>query len=199
MFVSQNQGGQLPSMLTKYPERIEHLAAISKLPFDTPLKEILEKLKIEYITADLSQPQTALGLFDLVTSNNTFEHIYPQVLEPILRNLHDLHRAGGIQSHFIDLSDHYAHMDSSINIYNFLRYSDTAWRFIDNSVQPMNRWRMPNYRQLYNKVGATILAEDHRAGDVAALRTVPLADRFKAYADAENAISHGYIVSVRKA
>jgi cyclopropane fatty-acyl-phospholipid synthase-like methyltransferase len=186
-------------VLCGYKARIEQLEQISKLPHETPLAEILKQLNIEYITADMSKPQTALGLFDLVTSNNTFEHIYPQVLEPILRNLHDLHKAGGIQSHFIDLSDHYAHMDGSINIYNFLRYSDSAWRIIDNSVQPMNRWRMPDYRQLYTKVGAQIIAENHRQGDVEALRSIPLADRFKAYSDAENAISHGYITSVRKA
>ena len=48
----------------------------------------------------------------------------------------------GLHSHFIDMSDHFAHMDSSISIYHFLRYSEAQWKRIDNSIQPQNRWRL---------------------------------------------------------
>lgn len=196
MYLRQQKSGKLPEVLCLHADRLARMQQVADATEQTPLTDLLATLQISYLTADVSQPQPDIGQFDLVTSNNTFEHIYPEVLEPILRNLHDMNRVGGIQSHFIDLSDHYAHMDSSINVYHFLRYSDAAWRWIDNSVQPMNRWRMADFRALYKQIGATILEENHRPGDLAALRTIPLAERFRKYPDAEIAISHGYLVSV---
>jgi hypothetical protein len=102
---------------------------------------------------------------------------------------------GGVMSHFIDLSDHYAHMDGSINIYNFLQYSDSQWSWIDNSVQPMNRFRMPDYRAMYTSLGIDIQEEINRPGSLEILSTIPLAEKFRANAPAENAISHSLVIS----
>lgn len=98
-------------------------------------------------------------------------------------------------SHFIDLSDHFAHMDSSINIYNFLRFSKRQWDVIDNSIQPQNRLRWKDYRQIYRNLDIEIREEEYRKGSVELLSAVPLDASYTSYTPAELAISHGYIVS----
>lgn len=196
MYVRQYKSGGLSSLGFEKPERFETLSRISDMPTDTPVDDLLALLNITYLVLDLSRPAD-IGSFDLVTSNNTFEHVYPEVLAPILSNLNNGTARGGVMSHFIDLSDHYAHMDSSINVYHFLRYSDAQWKMIDNSVQPMNRWRMPDYRKLYQELGINITAENVRPGDVGQLKTIPLDQRFLKNTDAENAISHAYVFTIK--
>src|ERR1051326_1606552 len=96
--------------------------------------DLLEKHNIVYLVMDARKLFLPDASIDLITSNNTFEHIYPEILEGILQKLKALCKSGGVMSHAIDLSDHFAHMDNSITIYNFLKFSDTAWKWIDNSV-----------------------------------------------------------------
>ncbi len=57
---------------------------------------------------------------DFICSNNTFEHIPADILSAILREFKRVIKPGGLMSHFIDMSDHFAHFDSRITIYNFL-------------------------------------------------------------------------------
>ena len=133
---------------------------------------------------------------DLVTSNNTLEHIYPNVLEGILEKLKLLCKNGGVMSHFIDLSDHFAHMDTSITIYNFLRFSDAQWKWIDNSIQPMNRMRIYDYRNLYKKLSIPITEEINREINMDDYRKVKVHPTFLSHSEIENAVSHSWLVSV---
>lgn len=143
-------------------------------------------------TLDLPDPRIAL-----ISSNNTYEHIYPQVLGGIIQQLWKLTAPRGVMSHFIDLSDHFAHMDSSIDIYNFLRFTEGQWARIDNAIQPQNRWRMPQYRRLYDKLGIPFREEKIRPGNLAQVKDTPLAAPFTEMPEEEVAISHGYMVSQR--
>jgi hypothetical protein len=102
---------------------------------------------------------------------------------------------GGVMSHFIDMSDHFAHFDTSINIYNYLRFSDSAWRLIDNSVQPQNRWRLSDYEKLYHSLSINISETDCRKGNVDQVLSVNLADKYKSYDVKDLAISHCYLIS----
>ncbi len=133
--------------------------------------------------------------FNLICSNNTFEHIPEDILYGILAEFARVIKPDGVMSHFIDMSDHFAHMDSSINIYNFLRYSDQVWNRIDNSIQPQNRMRFRDYKQMYKNLELPVSHEEVRRGDLEALKQVPLDQKYRAYEPAELAISHGYIVS----
>ncbi|MDV7393123.1 hypothetical protein RZS08_17250, partial [Arthrospira platensis SPKY1] len=121
--------------------------------------------------------------------------IYPHILDPILREFRRVLRPGGLMSHFIDLSDHFAHLDPSITIYNFLRFSKRQWRLIDNPIQPQNRWRMPQYRQLFEQTGWQILKEENRPGDLKALRSVPVHEEWRSMTEVDLAVSHGYVVT----
>ena len=133
--------------------------------------------------------------FDLICSNNTFEHVYPEVLRGILSEFRRVVKQDGVMSHFIDLSDHFAHLDRSIGIYNFLRFTPRQWRWIDNDIQPQNRLRWADYLAMYADLGIPVREQDFLPGDVDAVRQLPLAPAYRDRPAGELAISHGYIVS----
>jgi len=194
--IESNKSEQLKNYINFLPERFE---VISKLLSDYDkfsLEEVLHKLNITYLIEDarnLSLPDNSI---DLVNSNNTFEHIYPDILIPILKEFKRVvKKPGGVMSHFIDMSDHFAHFDKSINIYNFLQFSDNQWKWIDNSIQPQNRNRIYDYRQIYDDLNIPISDESFREGRINELNTIPLADKFRNRPLEEVAKSHCHFVS----
>jgi len=187
--------GKLGQYVACKPERLEQLRALAARSGTMKFETIARALHMEYLVQDARRLPVESETIDLIHSNNTFEHIYPEILSGILQEFARVARPGGVQSHFIDLSDHFAHFDHSITIYNFLRFSPAAWKWIDNSVQPLNRLRIPDYRALYRSAGIPITEEQLRPGDVAALRQVPVHPFFQKNTEAENAVSHGYFFS----
>ncbi len=188
--------GQLETCCTIIPERLEALKKILGNYDTLSLKEVLQTLRFRYLVEDarsLSLPDHSI---DLINSNNTFEHIYPDILIPILAEFKRIAKQeGGVLSHFIDLSDHFAHFDHSITIYNFLRFSDRQWKRIDNSVQPQNRMRIYDYRQIYSDLSIPFTVESFRPGNPEQLALIRLAKRFRDYPPQENAVSHAHIIS----
>lgn len=190
-----DQGKLDTSSLHCRPDRLAQLRALAADAPALGFEELTNALHIQYIVQDARRLQLPDGAIDLAHSNNTFEHIYPEILLGILREFRRIVRPGGVQSHFIDLSDHFAHFDTTISIYHFLRFSPAAWKWIDNSVQPLNRLRITDYRRLYQEAGLPITAENLRPGDLEALRQVPVHPYFQNNTEAENAVSHGYFFS----
>ena len=162
------------------------------------LDEICKLIHFSPIVADARELDIPDNDIQLISSNNTYEHIYSEVLGGIIKNLWRLLAPGGLMSHFIDMSDHFAHMDSSIDIYNFLRFTETQWQMIDNSIQPQNRWRLQHYRELYQELGIPFMESKLRPGDTALVSATPLVPPFSAMPLEEVAISHGYMLSTKK-
>jgi SAM-dependent methyltransferase len=192
--IEWRENGQLQNYVQPLPERWDQLVRLSAQT-DADLPTLLKALHIDYLVADARKLPLEAASIDFITSNNTFEHIYPHILEPILREFRRVLRPGGLMSHFIDLSDHFAHLDPTITIYNFLRFSRRQWRLIDNPIQPQNRWRMPQYRQLFEQTGWQVLKEENRPGDLEALRSVPVHEEWKSMTEEDLAVSHGYVVT----
>ncbi len=156
---------------------------------------LLRTLRLQYLVADARALPLPDHSVDLITSNNTFEHIYPEVLPAILREFGRVAKADAVMSHFVDMSDHFAHLDPAISIYHFLRFSERAWSWIDNDIQPQNRWRITHYRELYQRLGIPLTEELNRPGDLAALRRVPLDPAFAALPERDLAVSHSYLLT----
>ena len=192
--VELNAAGQLEKYFKPLPGRWDTLLSLDKGPGQN-LEEILEQLHIRYLIADARALPMDANSVDLIISNNTFEHIYPEILERILQEFQRVLKSGGLMSHFIDMSDHFAHLDPSITIYNFLRFSKERWAWIDNSIQPQNRWRILHYRHLYAKLGIRIAKEENRPGDLEQLRSVPIHPDFSGIPEADLAVSHSYLLS----
>ena len=189
------ENGQLQH-LSFQKDRLETLCELHKAAEGLSLEEILKKLRIQYLVADARNLELPNDSIDGITSNNTFEHVYPDVLEEILKEFKRVLKTDGLMSHFIDMSDHFAHLDKTITIYNFLQFSATRWQFIDNTIQPQNRWRISHFRLLYEQLGIPVTEELNRPGDLEALNSVPIDKSFQHISKADLAISHSYLVSL---
>lgn len=194
-FLEYADQGKLEQYLRPRPDRLERLRQIDAAASGMSFEELTTALHLNYVVQDARRLSLSSGSVDFIHSNNTFEHIYPDILLGILQEFRRVVRSGGVQSHFIDLSDHFAHNDPTITIYHFLRFSPAAWAWIDNTVQPLNRLRITDYRRLYREAGLPISAENLRPGDLEALRSVPVHAYFQSNTEAENVVSHGYLFS----
>jgi SAM-dependent methyltransferase len=134
---------------------------------------------------------------DFVTSTNTLEHIPAEHIVEILAESRRLLRPDGLLSSRIDLRDHYSYWDRTITPYNFLRYSDRAWRLLDAGLSGQSRLRRPDYLQAFAAAGLSIL--DERAetpeGGVERLKALDLAPRFRAYTYEDLAVTRLFLVA----
>lgn len=139
----------------------------------------LERLGMEVRVGDARELDLGRPA-DLISSNTVLEHIDPEVLVGILAAFGRNSRPGTVMSHLVDLCDHYAYVDPAVDVYQFLGFSERAWRWIDNSIQPMNRLRVQQYRELYERAGVPITEERRGDGAPEDLAQVRLAAPFDA-------------------
>ncbi len=195
-FVESNNKGLLKNYVSYSDNRFEALLLLltefDELSFDA----ILQRLNISYLIEDARKLSLKDSTIDLVHSNNTFEHIYPDVLIPILEEFKRVvEKQDGVMSHFIDMSDHFSHFDTSITNYNFLQFSDRQWKRIDNSIQPQSRLRIYDYRMIYDKLDIPITSESCRVGNVGEVKSISLASKFEGMPIDEIAKCHCHITS----
>ncbi|KAA3632712.1 MAG: class I SAM-dependent methyltransferase [Bacteroidetes bacterium] len=195
MFIFQLAHGKVENYITPLPDRLETLKKIHKNSDKLSFETMLDELNIVYSVQDARQLNLENDSVDLIHSNNTFEHVYPEILKELLLEFKRVGKPTGIMSHFIDMSDHFAHFDKSITIYNFLKFSDKQWKIIDNSVQPQNRWRFPDYVDLYKKLNLNLLKATTRKGNSKLLESIKIHDQFKTIPVEELAISHCMLIS----
>lgn len=195
-FLEYHNNGKLEKLLPGIlEERLKIVLAEAENP-SADFYNLLDNHNITYMVMDARKLHLTDASVDLITSNNTFEHIYPEVLEDILKEFKRLGKSGGVMSHAIDLSDHFAHMDKSITVYNFLNFSDAQWKCIDNSVQPQNRMRIYNYCEMYAKQNIPVTEVINREINMDDYRKVNVNEKFLSHPSEENAVSHSQIVSV---
>ncbi|MCB0706811.1 MAG: class I SAM-dependent methyltransferase [Saprospiraceae bacterium] len=195
-FVDCNKAGQLKDFIDFIPERFDVITSLMVDYDKYSLKDILAMLNITYLIEDARHLSLADNSINLVNSNNTFEHIYPEILIPILKEFRRVvKKQGGVMSHFIDMSDHFAHFDKSINIYNFLQFDDKQWRWIDNSIQPQSRIRIYDYKQIYSDLNIPVSEETFRPGNMNELKAIPLSEKYTSKPLEETAISHCHFIS----
>ena len=84
----------------------------------------------------------------------------------------------------IDLRDHYSYFDRGLSPYNFLRYSDRAWRVYNSRLLYQNRLRRPDYLRAFADAGFEVVEETPSSGEPAdreSLGSLELAPRFREY------------------
>jgi len=195
-FVNISDNGELNRYIKVSPERLAILKKLYNEYDGLPMNEILATLKINYVIKDARATGFADKYFDMVSSNNTFEHIYPSILEGILKEFKRVTKSGGLMSHSIDMSDHFAHFDKAISVFNFLKYSDKQWELIDNSIQPQNRYRINEYKDLYKKLGIPITKETLVRGSMDALKQLDLDNKYSGEPLEDIAVIHCNLASV---
>jgi len=133
---------------------------------------------------------------DFICSNNTFEHIPAPVLKAILKEFVRVVKPNGLMSHFIDMSDHFAHFDPSIGIYNYLKFSPRQWQLLDNRIQPQNRLRFPDYLAMYRDLNIPVTLAEVREGNPETLDRISVHATYAGYSREDLAISHGTIITL---
>lgn len=159
---------------------------------------LLAELGIEVAVRDARASGLRSSSIELSVSNNTLEHVAPNVLAGILGELRRVASAGGVSDHFIDMSDHYAHFDHSITEFNFLRYSDPVWRPLNNRLQYQNRLRLSDYRRLVEDAGFAIVAVEGERGSAPELDRIQLAPRFRGYSREDLLVLRIWVTAVAR-
>jgi hypothetical protein len=98
----------------------------------------------------------------------------------------------------VDNSDHWQHGDRSISRVNFLRFSDSVFRWTYlNGLNYQNRLRHSEYVQMLRRAGFEILRDDKDvdSGSLEALKTLPLDDRFRRFTAEDLATLSSYLVA----
>ncbi len=147
------------SLFESTSSREEVEARFERLIACRSLKDVFSATNISYLApADAQHIIMASDSIDIHTSYTVFEHIPQSVLVGILKEASRLLGKRGVALHHVDLSDHYAHDDSSISFINFLQYPQSEWdRLAGNRFAYHNRLRADDYRRIYSEAGHQIL------------------------------------------
>jgi SAM-dependent methyltransferase len=153
------------------------------------LSDLHQLFGIKYI-APMDARKTGLPdcSIDCCTNTFTLEHIPALDIKLIFKELYRIIKPGGIVSCFVDMNDHYAYFDKSINVYNFLRFSSAEWQFINSSVHYQNRLRYSDYHEIYEDCGFEIIYEELKLPDkqhIEYLKNTKLSHNFSRYTQYE--------------
>lgn len=96
------------------------------------------------------------------------------------------------------MSDHFAHFDKSITMYNFLKFSNKQWKWIDNNLMPQNRLRINDYKKMYAQLEINIIEETFSPGNISQLNTLRLNTDYLTMQRNELAITHCQFISLFK-
>lgn len=137
----------------------EEIRAVLRPPPDLGFEDALEWLGLSYEAPyDIaSGPEV-----DVVFSHTVLEHIPPDAIAAMFRALRGKISPGGMMCHGVDHTDHRRGQDASLGLIDFLRYSDSTWRWLCLNPQDYtNRLRHPDYVKLMREAGFDVRHE-HR-------------------------------------
>jgi hypothetical protein len=143
---------------------------------------------IRYLApADAARTTFADASIDLIATTSTLEHIPRDQIAAILKECRRLCHAKSVVSMSVDYSDHYAHTDHSISLYNYLSYSEPEWARLNPSVHYQNRLRHRDYRDLFEKAGFDVISESTEIPEDAErqLARISISDHFMGYSEDE--------------
>lgn len=92
-----------------------------------------------------------LKQIDLIVSRFVLEHVPFIEIERMHSFFKDQLKSGSYILHLISPSDHRAYGDSSLSLYDFLKYSEDEWDKIQTKFDYHNRLRLPQYLELFEK------------------------------------------------
>ena len=159
--------------------------------------ELLSLLGVDIHIRDPRQTGLPEQSVDLVVSTSTLQHIPKDALRKLLRETRRIAAPGGVMSHVINMADHYAQQDPTINRFNFLRYSNRRWRLYNNSLHYQNRLRVNDYRKLFTDDAWTVVDEHDISRPSEELAAVPVHRDFAHYREEDLLVTEARIACRR--
>ena len=124
-------------------------------------EELLERFGITLMApCDSANTGMADQSVDLIYSQEVFEHIAPELLPGIMKECRRVLRDDGVISFYINYADHYFGTDPNVTRYNFLRYSEKAWKKYNPDLHYVNRLRHVDFVRLFKDAGFDIIHEE---------------------------------------
>ncbi|MGH2914716.1 MAG: methyltransferase domain-containing protein [Solirubrobacteraceae bacterium] len=180
LYMARLQQDRLAAMLPAVDsKRVQQLPLAGAVPATQQAAELLKRLGVRVLVGREPERHLPARSVDLIVSNNTLEHIPPVDLCALLARLRRLTVPDAVLSHFIDMSDHYAHFDHRISEFNHLRFSDPAWQLVNNRLQYHNRLLASDYRDIFEDAGFALVSDDRQRGSQQELSRIKLASRFQ--------------------
>ena len=181
----------LPQLVSSLKQHIGAIAQAGHLPAGTVQRrygqlggDVLGTCGMTYIApGDAASTKLPDSSIDIVYSNSVLEHVSPDVLPGLMREMRRVLRPAGVMVHCVACNDHYANFDRKISYVNFLRYSSKEWRRWNNSLQYQNRLRSSDFLRVAENSGFRLIAVKRyvRHGVKAALQSLPVAEEFNHY------------------
>ncbi len=135
-----------------HEDRLASLRALVSRKADAD--EILRLCQISYhAPVDTAVTSHADGSMDLFFSKAVLEHVPLPEIRRLFKEAFRLLQPDGLMLHLIDLSDHFAHADSSISAINFLTFSEEEFAKYNTCFCYQNRLRVSSYRKLIEESG----------------------------------------------
>jgi SAM-dependent methyltransferase len=157
-----------------------------------PIQGYLAEVGIDYVApGDARATGLEAGSIDAATSTSVLEHIGPDDLAAILRELRRILAPGGLCSFAVDYHDHFAGADPAIDGLHFLRFTDAEWERFNSDLQFQNRLRHDDYVAMFEAAGFE-LVEVRPIVDPAFPAEPVVAERFAGRSDL--AIGDGWFV-----
>ncbi|MBC7980407.1 MAG: hypothetical protein H7Y36_07585 [Armatimonadetes bacterium] len=93
----------------------------------------------------------------------------------------------------IDYSDHYSHGNMDITPYNFLKYTERQWKYLNMPHYYVNRLRHSDHVKLIEEAGFEILEQAHipHPRRKQSLEGIRLAPEFQQYAEEDLLVTAG--------
>jgi hypothetical protein len=153
------------------------------------------KYRIRYLApGDARNTGLSGACINFFCSTSTLEHIPAADIRLILRECSRIAASNAVFSHIIDYTDHYRYTDASISLFNFYRYSERRWLWLNPSNHFQNRLRHSDFDKLFGE--SNWKAIETKVGTVSpdAIRTITLDPLFRRYDAADLLTSIGYFV-----
>ncbi len=147
-------------------------------------EELLLRSRIQYFApADAARSGLPDASVDLVYSNSVLEHVPREGIAALMRETARILRPGGLAVHSVACNDHYAHFDRRISFVNYLRYSESQWRWWNNRLNYQNRLRAVDFLELAEAAGLRVIFKQTavRPGTREALARMKIAPEFRHY------------------
>ncbi|MBU1043282.1 MAG: class I SAM-dependent methyltransferase [Candidatus Omnitrophica bacterium] len=158
---------KMVSIISRFSKEISNVSLRQSLMIESycqqylgsaDLHKLLEQARIEYhAPADATKTGLASESVDVLFSNSVLEHVPSQVIFKLMEESYRVLRKKGIIMHSVNCGDHYAYFDKNITPINYLRYSESDWKFWNNALQFQNRLRPIDFVESAKKAGFEIL------------------------------------------
>lgn len=196
LFVDFVRRQELQALLPQFQaDRVGALVCVSEECATLPPGEMLAKLNIDVLLRDARRMGLEECSVDFFFSNSVLQEIPEQILSAIFAEFRRLASPTGTMSHYINMVEPYACDDPHLTPFHFLQYSDTAWKWLNNSLHYHNRLRIPDYRKVHELAGFRITDEHNEQGTQEDLNKVRLAEKFERYSHNDLLVLRSWIVS----